>query len=932
MASLAAAGLVGRDHDFSLVEAALDRVIAGQGGLMWLEGEPGIGKSSLIAGLTTEAARAGCLVRSASGVELAEPFPLRLMADCLEISIDATMPAAVEIARLLRGERNAPTVIDPIAAAAERMLGIVDSLCAQAPLVLIAEDLHWVDQPSLGLWSRLSRSIDQIPLLLVGSCRPVPTRPTLQRMSLAVHDLGGTVLELRPLNDEDTVAAARHWLRAQPGPRLSAELARTGGNPLYIRELVNALSRDGSISITANEAELVGASGGLSENLAATIGRQLSFLSEPTRHALRLAAVLGPEFGAGELTNVLAQSAVQVAESAQEAIDGGVIAATEHGLRFRHDLIRQVLLEQTPAAVRQEISRQVARTLARAGHSADVVARQLLATAVLDEWAVTWLAQASQSLLQTAPEAYESLLQRALSAIKSDDTRWEPLASRLAQTHFWLGHDDDAERTAVAVLRRTNDGELAGRMSVQALRCAGRQNRHDVALAHAEHGLVDSRMPAHWQARLRAWASISHLVLGDSEKAKTAASEALHQARQCQDQVGIGYAYHALSFADPGQGRVLVESALGSVADDPDSADLRLILLTDHLRALIEDGAADRADSVVTEALVLGERLGTARAGLFPSLAADMHYTWGNWDEALRYAAMVPAQGPVGPFAQDIAAQITVRRGERASADAHVRAGGLRDGPRDAHFADVPADLTVALSLRAQADGDLQSAVALGKRLLEHPVPTAMNGYFGPHLVRAALELGDVATATAATAWVTTMTGVPEMAGSRLCQALIDDDADALLRLANEYRERGWRPYCAFALEEAAVRLGRAGSTEQARAALNESVQLYADLGATLDISRADARLRPHGIRRGPRSIRHRPTHGWASLTPRELRIAMLVAEGLSNPDIATKLYVSRATVQTHVSNILSKLGMRSRIELIRHHAEFASLLPPDAS
>lgn len=73
-----------------------------------------------------------------------------------------------------------------------------------------------------------------------------------------------------------------------------------------------------------------------------------------------------------------------------------------------------------------------------------------------------------------------------------------------------------------------------------------------------------------------------------------------------------------------------------------------------------------------------------------------------------------------------------------------------------------------------------------------------------------------------------------------------------------------------------------------------------------------------HGIRRGPRTLHRRATSGWASLTDAETRIAGLVARGWSNPDIASELFLSRRTVQTHVSNILAKLGLKSRLEIMR--------------
>ena len=100
--------------------------------------------------------------------------------------------------------------------------------------------------------------------------------------------------------------------------------------------------------------------------------------------------------------------------------------------------------------------------------------------------------------------------------------------------------------------------------------------------------------------------------------------------------------------------------------------------------------------------------------------------------------------------------------------------------------------------------------------------------------------------------------------------------------------------------------------------AFTEAARLYLGLGAAWDLRRADARLRRYGIRRARGGRRGRPAQGWEALTPTEAKIAALVAEGRSNPDIAAELFLSRNTVQTHVSHILAKLGARSRAEIIR--------------
>jgi DNA-binding NarL/FixJ family response regulator len=201
-------------------------------------------------------------------------------------------------------------------------------------------------------------------------------------------------------------------------------------------------------------------------------------------------------------------------------------------------------------------------------------------------------------------------------------------------------------------------------------------------------------------------------------------------------------------------------------------------------------------------------------------------------------------------------------------------------------------------------------------------------------LIRAALAIGDSATASAAAAAVSVAGSPMHSPGlvlcSRTCQALRADDGVELLAIAEESRRMQWAEEAAFAYEEAAVRLADAGNTTLARKAFTDAVQAYADFGASWDIRRADARLRPYGIRRGSRSLHRREKTGWGALTPTEARIARLVALGKSNPDISAELYVSRNTVQTHVSSILTKLQLRSRIELIRA-VGLQDLRPPSA-
>ena len=185
-------------------------------------------------------------------------------------------------------------------------------------------------------------------------------------------------------------------------------------------------------------------------------------------------------------------------------------------------------------------------------------------------------AETLESSIHAAPQIFETLLGRAVNVMGTrDDPRWEGLAVRLAQTQFWLGHDQDAEQTATAALRRTRDKERLGAIAVQAVRAAGRQNRVQQALALADEVLTDLALPARWQARLRAWKAQSLLVVDRDNEAESLASEALSMARECHDRLGIGYAYRTLCLARPGERTALMAAALESLGEDVESAATR---------------------------------------------------------------------------------------------------------------------------------------------------------------------------------------------------------------------------------------------------------------------------------------------------------------------------------------------------------------------
>ena len=158
------------------------------------------------------------------------------------------------------------------------------------------------------------------------------------------------------------------------------------------------------------------------------------------------------------------------------------------------------------------------------------------------------------------------------------------------------------------------------------------------------------------------------------------------------------------------------------------------------------------------------------------------------------------------------------------------------------------------------------------------------------------------------------------------CRGLADRDPDLLAEAVASYRSAGQMFQLAQAVEDLGIVLAEGGGTAAARPHLVQALRLYEDLAATWDLHRIRARFREYGIRAGSHAARDRPATGWASLTETESGIARLIADGKSNPEIAHTLFLSRRTIETHVSHILAKLGQRSRVDIAR----LAAAQPPD--
>ena len=202
----------------------------------------------------------------------------------------------------------------------------------------------------------------------------------------------------------------------------------------------------------------------------------------------------------------------------------------------------------------------------------------------------------------------------------------------------------------------------------------------------------------------------------------------------------------------------------------------------------------------------------------------------------------------------------------------------------------------------------------------------------GPDLIRLALASRDAERAravAAAVAGLAEKNQIPSLTGATLrCQGLTNDDAKTLAAAVQAYQ--GGRPLeLAGACEDAGAAYARHGNSDRARPLLEQAMAIYERLDASRDLARAEAVGRQAGLRRGRRGTRGRPKFGWASLTPAEQAVASLVADGLTNPQIGDRLYVSRRTVQTHLAHVFAKLDIASRAQLAAEVARWRERSSP---
>jgi DNA-binding CsgD family transcriptional regulator/tetratricopeptide (TPR) repeat protein len=941
----AAAVLVGRDDELALLDGLLREAARGRGAAVLIEGEPGIGKSALVHAAVTAAPDAGCQVFWGAGDELGTALPLLPFLDALQVREPSVNTRRNTIVGLLRGEIAADRGVDVPATLAEQLLALVAEESAVRPVVLVIDDLQWADPASVTLWGRLAKTARQAPLLLIGIARPVPHRDDLLALRRHAGDNGR--IRLTGLAEPAVADLVAVLAGGRPDASLLLLAEGAAGNPLYLTELVAALMRGSNLTLTpagtaalADGTGLAGAEPGsaIPGSLSAVIADRLGFVPGPVRDVLRAAALLGVDFEISDLAIVLGRGLPDLLPAIEEARVAGVLAESGSSLGFRHPMIRAALYEEMPAAVRAAWHRDAARALAAAGAGPERVARQLLRAAdgagpaePLDEQMLNWLVCTGDQLVSQAPGVAAELLAQAAAGTQLGTSHHGWLVSRLADALYRTGDAARAAQVADEALDYITEPDLLVDLHWTLAQCRMRTGQYAESLATLDRALTTSGLSGRHCARLLVVAARTHSHFGEFETGEQVATSALAAATEAGDNWAMGWALHVLSLVTAVQGRLaeslpLSDRALTVTQADPALTDLRLLL---QLNKAVTLGNLDRYDealAVAREARHLAGQVGTAiRLAQAHCALGQFLFETGRWDDVLAEVARLPEnlQEP-GVACADLgmAAVIGFHRGEVDEARRHLAAAAPY-AERLGHRLIPP--LTLARSLDRERDGALPSALAELTGAFEGNAEEIELENLFPDAVRLAVRTGGLETAKSLAKQADALaasSGIPHRQANALyCEGLLDHDACRLLTAAERYQEASRPLLAAKAYEAAAAEFLRADDRGQARDAFVQAVEAYTSLGAAADVARLRAAFRAHGIHRGPHSRHRRAVSGWDSLTDTEVKVAGLVAEGLSNPEIAAKLMLSRRTVSTHVSHILKKLGVASRTDIARESA-----------
>ncbi len=654
--------LLGRADLLEQIDVRLAECRGGHGSLLWLHGDAGIGKTRVLSEIVARAD--GAEVLRGAGWEDAGTPAFWVWSQVLR-GAAAVLPLEEwgdrsERARALLDGRGGGSgdeagrfpLFDAVA-------GVLDLISVRAPIVLVLDDLHWVDEGSLRLLRYIATDLASRPMLIACGWRDHDFGHSPEQRALAAEVAArGESWPLVGLGEDDvrtliTLTAGR----VAGAEEARAVAARTGGNPLFVSEMARLARARGTDSLAV----------GVPATAQATIRRRVARLAQPAESALGAAAVLGPSLSVARLGRLLGVPPSALAGLIDDLVDAGLVTHDGDRLDFAHALIRDAVYDALPPARRRELHRSVADLVREPGHGsqseAAEVAHHLLRALPLVEVDAVVAAAEKAARAAASVQAYEEAVRWCESALHTADPasdRRRGLLLLAGETRQSAGDLDGAREAyleAAELGRRDGDAAyfaqaalgFAAGLSGFEVRLWDRGQTDLLEEALVRLGPDDSAARAHVLARLSVALSFS----ASADRRRALADEAVAIARRLTDPIALAGALAAHCDAMAGPDHVaLRESEAGEIIDlAREGSDVGLELLGLRLRVIArwERGDTAAADLDVAEFDRLVDRLRQPFYGWYSTLWRGLRaHLAGDLEEMAACAVEVGRLGEIG--------------------------------------------------------------------------------------------------------------------------------------------------------------------------------------------------------------------------------------------------------------------------------------------
>ena len=877
-------------------------------------GDPGTGKSRLL----DEAASRSSIGRSirVRGFEPEGGIGLAAVRGLLE-ELARVPEAGRPLLALLEGEAVAPVEPLPVFEAAHR------SLETLGPVLILADDLHWADQSSLALVHYLLRgaAADRRPVALLAASRPGPAAGSFARSLQEVLGERFQAMELGPL---DRTAGVQLVLDVTPdiGHGAAVDLwERAAGSPFWLEIIARASPGDSGQAVLADR--LRGASSDAVELLA-------------------ILTLAGRPLMADEVMEIEGWPSQRVATAGRDLLRSGLAAEREGSLAVAHDLVREAASRQLPRARRRRIHRRLALWLER--EAGDDHLLLLSAVQHRRDGGMPAVDLVQRLLRSRRRRLLGGEGMRLLGVVVDEAPDAQGMAAEVAELAMEVGEYEAALTRWASAASGAPDPGTRAQAALRASRAAYELERLDEARSYLEQASAGAsadpvlaiEVEAHRSDVIRWLEYRGDLAKGSGLAAVAAARELATTAggpERMAPPARRAYLHALATISDVGlqeEDPAAVLEIAEEISVVAAGFDLEASLGAGYRGgyALFALGRPDEAETRLRVAWDEGRRAGlyvaTVDAGWWLTRSL---YQWGRLGEAVRVGRECASLGRrMGKMPRAVSTWVHAARISMGEWGPEL--AGLREeiaSEPDAHFR-LMARQTLALAL-ARVEGGPEEAGEQGRLARREAEEVGCARCLGEVVLRGADALARAGAPDEARTWIAER-GRPEdepypLAAWWHARALASISATVGDREAPEHLGKvaaGAQEF-GFALEVvwAHLDLGKylIGVDRSAAAEAFRSAGEAAErLEARTEWGLAERALRALGVRTWRRGRAVKADKGLAALTGREREIATMVAAGASNPDIAQSLFLSRKTVERHVSNVMAKLGVRNRAQL----------------